>query len=148
MHHHIYVHLSSEDSKDIFPWNTRNRFHVKLPKSLNFTGLWEVGLSELQYPHTFSKAPLNIDICSDLCEDSIIDGTCQSVLRRVAVEGEQNHIVTKMFDAIQYFKVRTGTVNEINIYIREDGQENFTLKSGIVRCTLHFRRFIPRLTLP
>ena len=146
MYHQIYIHVSSDDSRAIFPQNTCNRFYVQLPKSLHFTGVWEVGLCELQYHQTFSEVPVNIDICTPLCEDTVVDGKCQDILRRVNVTGEVNQVITKTFDRVQYFKVTRPTVDHILMYIREDGKDKATLMSGTFRCTLHFRRYVSLLS--
>ena len=147
MHHQFYMRVSNIDSKNLFPFNTCNNFFVQLPNTLNLIGSWEVGLSELQYQHSFSQTPINIDIGTTLCESSIIDGTRQSILRRVKVRGKQGDIIQEIFDRIQYFKVTRLDMDHIYLYIKGDGQDKSSLVDGTVHCTLHFRRYIPRLSL-
>ena len=38
---------------DYFPDNTLTHYKTKLPEMINLQGQWEVGLSEIQYPHTW-----------------------------------------------------------------------------------------------
>lgn len=45
--------LPSNSSLDIFKDNTTSAFTVKLPGEVRLSGLWEVGLAEIHFPHTF-----------------------------------------------------------------------------------------------
>ena len=45
--------LPSNSSADYFPDNTASTFKTQLPKQIDLEGEWEVGLSEIQYQHTW-----------------------------------------------------------------------------------------------
>ena len=49
----FYLTLPSNSSADVYPNNKLNNFTVKLPHAINLQGQWEVGLVEIQYPHTW-----------------------------------------------------------------------------------------------
>ena len=49
----FYLRLPSGNSLDYFPDNTLTQYRVKLPRELTFSGKWEVGLTEIQYPRTW-----------------------------------------------------------------------------------------------
>ena len=50
----FYLTLPSNSSSEFFPENTLTHYYTKLPHSINLTGgQWEVGLAEIQYPHTW-----------------------------------------------------------------------------------------------
>lgn len=42
----FYVRLFSTSSQDIYPENTKTRFTIKLPETLELIGEWECGLVE------------------------------------------------------------------------------------------------------
>lgn len=50
----LYVTLVSDSSKQFFPENKISHFMTQLPSSISLTdGEWEVGLTDLIYPHTW-----------------------------------------------------------------------------------------------
>ncbi len=50
----FYLTLPSNSSADYFPDNTLTNYFTKLPRAIDLTGgQWEVGLVEIQYPHTW-----------------------------------------------------------------------------------------------
>ncbi|CAB4027108.1 Hypothetical predicted protein [Paramuricea clavata] len=50
----FYLTLPSNSSLAYFPSNTVANFRVKLPETIVLPGQWEVALTELHYPHTWS----------------------------------------------------------------------------------------------
>lgn len=65
----FYLTLPSNSSLEYFPGNTLTHYFTRLPQAVNLMGgQWEVGLTEIQYPHTWYNiqgeegwADLNID---------------------------------------------------------------------------------------
>ena len=50
----FYLTLPSNSSLDYFPDNTLTHYWTKLPQAVDLSGgEWEVGLTEIQYPHTW-----------------------------------------------------------------------------------------------
>ena len=50
----FYLTLPSNSSSEFFPENTLTHYLTKLPRPIDLSGgQWEVGLSEIQYPHTW-----------------------------------------------------------------------------------------------
>ena len=49
----FYLTLPSNSSMDVYPDNTMTNFKTKLPNRIELEGRWEVGLVEMQYPHTW-----------------------------------------------------------------------------------------------
>jgi hypothetical protein len=47
----------SNGSAKFFPKNTTAKFVIKLPEELTYAGEWEVGLEEIQYPHSWVNVP-------------------------------------------------------------------------------------------
>lgn len=52
---HFFLTLPSDSSMNIYPNNTVSEFTVNLPQPLDLSGEWEVGLKEIQYPHTWNN---------------------------------------------------------------------------------------------
>ncbi len=49
----FYLTLPSNSSKDFYPDNTLTHYFTKLPQAVDLKGEWEVGLVEIQYPHSW-----------------------------------------------------------------------------------------------
>lgn len=49
----FYITLPSNASAAIFPQNRNSNFTIQLARSLDLPGSWEVGLAEIQYPHSW-----------------------------------------------------------------------------------------------
>ena len=49
----FYLTLPSNSSMDVYPTNTKTDFKTKLPNRIELDGKWEVGLVEIQYPHSW-----------------------------------------------------------------------------------------------
>ena len=49
----FYLTLPSNSSLQFYPENTLTHFTTHLPHTINLQGQWEVGLAEIQYPHTW-----------------------------------------------------------------------------------------------
>ena len=49
----FYMTLPSDSSQQYFPENTISHFTTQLPVPVELNGQWEVGLSEMIYPHTW-----------------------------------------------------------------------------------------------
>ncbi len=50
---HFYLTLPSNASLDVFPDNKTTGYNVKLPKTIDLNGMWEVGLYSISYPYTW-----------------------------------------------------------------------------------------------
>ena len=49
----FYLTLPSNASLDVYPNNTLSDYTTRLFNPIQLTGNWEVGLSEIQYPHCY-----------------------------------------------------------------------------------------------
>lgn len=56
---HFYLTLPSNSSMLFYPSNTVTHFTTRLENPISLTGDWEVGLVELQYPHSWSNLERN-----------------------------------------------------------------------------------------
>ena len=48
-----YLTLPSNSSMNYFPNNTLTHYTTNLPKITDLDGAWEIGLAEIQYPHSW-----------------------------------------------------------------------------------------------
>ena len=53
MESEFYITLPSNSSMQYFPDNKTSNFVTKLSRTLRLDGEWEVGLAEIDYPHTW-----------------------------------------------------------------------------------------------
>lgn len=53
----FYITLPSNSSMQFFPENRTCCYITQLPRSIQLTGEWEVGLAEIHYPLTFASRP-------------------------------------------------------------------------------------------
>ena len=133
----IYLHLSSETSRDYFPWNTNSNFTTKLPFHLTLDpSRWEVALLQIRCPA--SKAKSQILIKSDIIYDVIYQQDMIPILRWMEINTR-----TKLYD-IQvpfYHTLKKKDINQITIKIENpDRQAHSFSNSQAVQCVLHFRK--------
>ena len=55
----MFLTLPSNSSMDIYPENKLSDYMVHLPKEINLSGSWELGLSEILYPNTWYNIDTN-----------------------------------------------------------------------------------------
>ena len=55
----MFLTLPSNSSMDIYPENKLSDYMVHLPKEINLSGSWELGLSEILYPNTWYNIDIN-----------------------------------------------------------------------------------------
>ena len=90
MESEFYVTLPSNSSMQYFPDNKTSNFVTKLSRTLQLDGEWEVGLAEIDYPHTWynvhegknsveSYAPDKFDLVFQIVEYSIQPGYYEKV---------------------------------------------------------------------
>jgi len=51
----FYLHLPSNSSLDTFPKNTLTEYRVCLRQTISLTGIWEVALTDIDYPHSWNN---------------------------------------------------------------------------------------------
>lgn len=121
----MYLYLSSKPSA-IYPENTASNFTVQLPRTIS--GVKECGVIEVRLPNTPQKS---LFVCTDLCEDSIVDNNSLQVLRRVALKTVIPNVVT-------YVPLRVQSFDRICVYILKDSGQIATL-TGETTITLHLQ---------
>ncbi|GFU54458.1 uncharacterized protein TNCV_3024371 [Trichonephila clavipes] len=94
----FYVTLPSDSSMHFFPENKISHFKTQLPSPVCLNGEWEVGLSEIIYPHswlnffTFTRSNFTPN-CGD---------TQAPLLRIVRTKGKDGETISQYYDRPQY----------------------------------------------
>ncbi|GFW98979.1 uncharacterized protein TNCV_1781981 [Trichonephila clavipes] len=74
----FYVTLPSDSSMHFFPENKISHFKTQLPSPVCLNGEWEVGLSEIIYPHSW----LNVNETNNYFLYKVGDGNISSIVKR------------------------------------------------------------------
>ncbi|GFT62946.1 uncharacterized protein TNCV_1607371 [Trichonephila clavipes] len=75
----FYVTLPSDSSMHFFPENKISHFKTQLPSPVCLNGEWEVGLSEIIYPHSW----LNVNETNNYFLYKVGDGNISSTVKRI-----------------------------------------------------------------
>ncbi|GFS59558.1 uncharacterized protein TNIN_195711 [Trichonephila inaurata madagascariensis] len=88
----FYVTLPSDSSMHFFPENKISHFKTQLPSPVYLNGEWEVGLSEIIYPHSW----LNVNETNNYFRYNVYDGNISSTVKGTIDVGSYE----TMFDII------------------------------------------------
>lgn len=130
--------LSSDDGKSFFPNNTSYNFRIKLNRTLQFDGYWVVALTEIKISEVDQKDE-ELFVCSDICQDSFVGTSEQSLLRKIFFEEVNGKNV--IYDNPYYVPVKLGDVQQIHIYIKDKNGDDASFLKRKVSATLHFKKF-------
>ena len=138
---HIFVHLSSFDSIDIYPENVPQNFKVQLPERIRLDGSWTISLAEIEYPGKFlDKKPTFLYFEVDLCETSVVGGQKRSVLRRLHVDTHTNRKNEVTFNPLYDIPIRIQEFESIHVHIREPSWCMASFAGGFVSCTVQLKK--------
>ena len=108
----FYLTLPSNSSMNYFPNNTLTHYTTKLPKIMDLDGTWEIGLAEIQYPHSWynvknKEAWLKVHFYkeSELQKRLVLlpDGYYSSAKRIIkAIEGKRHRTELKSSSVLYY----------------------------------------------
>ena len=123
----FYITLPSNSSLDIFPENRTNSYRVKLAQPVSLPGKWEVGLAEIQYPHTWNTIEKLLEFeyhdpkSNQNHRVSLVPGHYPSV--EAILENIRSRIVE---DVQELYKFEYDKVSRrVSIYVRRDGLLKF-----------------------
>ena len=134
----MFLFVSSEDCKTVFPGNNSAGFTIQLPGIIDLKGTWVCALSEIYLDNKFVNTPNQIVVSSDLIEDSYISDTQWPVLRRIPVVTNQDIDLT--FAEPYYFKIVQHQAHRIHLYLRDQDLQPVQFTSGQLSCVLHLKR--------
>jgi hypothetical protein len=134
-----YVYITSDESNSYFTDNQASNFKVHLNTPLILNGFWKVGLLEFHAKHTKSIKQEALYIFTDICKESILNGTEQPLLRRLEPNGRNfwNYIL----DPVIYLPVKRKVINEFEIDIKTANGSHPSLLMSPLHLTLHFKPY-------
>ena len=95
----FYLHLPSNASLNKFPTNTLTEYRVCLPQTISLTGDWEVALTEIHYPHSWSNVQGNFENRFYLCNQEL-DGVWESLIVPPGYYSSAADLITKINEVI------------------------------------------------
>ena len=134
--------LSSDDGQAFFPNNTSHNFFVKLNRTLQFDGYWVVALTEINTSERKDRKE-ELFVYSDICQDSFVGSSEQSLLRRIFYEDVNNKNI--IYVNPYYVPVKLRDFQHIHIYIKDENGNDVSFLKKKVTITLHLKKF-PFLT--
>lgn len=136
----FYMIVNSDRCSEYFPTNTAYRFSTYLKFPLALTGSWKVALAEIKVSDNRMHADSHRDVYvySSICEESIVDGEKQSLLRRLFHnDGDYATVLPTLF----YVPVKENEIDRFDVYIK-DGDGNYaSFLKGSTSVTLHFKKY-------
>ena len=112
---------------DYFPENTLTHYKTKLPETIHLQGQWEVGLSEIQYPHTW----YNVNHTDAWF--MVRNKTNLSLLDKVTLPSGYYESVEDVIKAMRMITKRTENRKAIDIsYNRVNQKTKFNVKDGYI----------------
>ena len=118
MESEFYVMLPSNSSMQYFPDKKTSNFLTKLPRTLQLDGEWEVGLAEIDYPHTW----YNVREGKNSVEIYVADKWFQEIIIQPGYYEKAQDVI----DAL----LKAGLANATDVVVSHDD----TSKRVTVRC--------------
>jgi hypothetical protein len=134
--------LSSKDSIPYFSENKPHHFTVYLPEPLLFKpNSWTVSLLELEFSYFNIQNNKNIEIYSDITNESLIHGKKRRILRKVSIQPvkDQDTTINKNFLPVIPLLVNGTEIVSITIYICDEFGIPAAFLKDKTDCTLEFR---------
>ena len=141
----FYVTLPSDSSMEYFPNNTISHFVTHLPRPIELTGEWEVGVSEFSFPHTFYNInETNNTYVYDLGDGRIYDGeitpgyynSVKAILNAIRIDAFQD-LIEFSFNPV---------CNCVRISVNHGAK--FMFKDGLAQIMGFYPKFISQPTIP
>lgn len=149
MQNQFYLTLLSNSSMQYFPENTTTRFSTQLPRVIQLSGEWVVGLVEFQYPSTFLSVSEIGDIHVVTSDDEqqsekLFHGNYETIGKLVAKLNKSEILKPKV--VFSYSK----TTKRVSVEIKESTSYSTTRVNNVEFIDPHERenKTIKKLTLP
>ena len=138
----FYVYVRSDEADKYFPENKAFKFIFRLNSPINLEGFWKVALVEFYALNNLRnrKPPSEtLYIYSNICKESIINGSKRSVLRRVFQNDKSGW--KNIFDSPFYLPLNTKYFQEFEIQITTEDLIEATFLKSPIYMTLHFKQY-------
>jgi hypothetical protein len=138
----FYMFVSSNDSIAYFSENKPYHFKVYLPEPVILKPqTWTLGLVEIEFTYSSSNGNRNLEIYTDITNESLIHGKKRRILRRLTIPTPQDKELTinKGFFPIIPMIINTSELVSITLYICDESGKPATFLKGKRDCTLEFK---------
>jgi hypothetical protein len=138
----FYMFLSSNDSIPYFSENKPHHFKVYFPESIILKPQsWTLALVEIEFTYSTTNNNRNIEIYTDITNESLIHGKKRRILRRVTIPTPQDKDLTinKGFFPLIPIIINTTELVSITLYICDEFGKPASFLKGKTDCTLEFK---------
>lgn len=135
----LYLYLSSNSCKDIYPSNNANAFRVKLPQTLHLyeAEKWSVALLDINLPKLEEGyKPGYITLESSVCKPSVYKNGSRQVLHRLYFSQIRKGSPI-MISSPRYVQLNVSHIDTFDMCITDSSGQIEPFKKGTVDCTLH-----------
>ncbi len=133
----IYLRISPEDSNSIHESNNSLDFIVELPYqyAVEPLGGWEMAVVHISMTSDSGGSGGTLYVFCDQIEESVIYSRLKNVLWTINGDSDTMSVIFTP----EYTRLKTSTLSQIRIYIRDQDFAIPTLSKGSVKITLHIR---------
>jgi len=124
--------LRSYDSSRIHSDNKPYDFRVHLPTPFSLSGFWSASLLEFSVKLGNTPTPLDLLVCCNICDDTIVGEKEIPLLRRVYLQNLGNVIYSLPIEV----PLRIGQFGDVHVYIKgADGNEASFIQGDVTVTT-------------
>ena len=133
----IYLYLSSDTSKDIYPDNHAGSFRVKLPQTLYLGGKWTIALLDIDLPKiSQNPKPHHITLQTSISTPCIYKSGLNSVIQRLYFSEVKRGLPVYITNP-RYMPVSINILDTFDMFITDDKGQKVPFEPGSLECTLH-----------
>ena len=134
------MYIYAESGTDLYKENDPSDFRIDLGSALELKGDWEVAVLDIDIPKMKKNySPLYINLYSNICSESIMDGIQRPILYRL-FKGNFRGGKALSITTPRYVPLKSNSLRTIGIYILDHKGEKPSFESGRTTCTLHLRK--------
>jgi hypothetical protein len=135
----MYLYLSSDSCKEIYPSNAPDEFRVRLPQALHLSepDSWSLAILDVHLPR-FSTGykPKFIVFESTVCTPSVYESSLRPILQRLYFHELRRGLPVRILSP-RYVTVNTKDLHTFDLYLRDENGSRISFNSGHLSCTLH-----------
>lgn len=137
----MYIFVKSDDSLQIFPFNTNSHFYVKLSEELSFNNSNKFALYSITLPSFASNNSVReILVLVNVAKESYIGSTKLPIVQRYVLTEDKNHL-NVLFGNEIYVNMKNIHTDVIEITLIDgDTLDLIKFNSGKTYCTFHIKR--------
>ena len=135
----FYVIVNSDRNLDFFPNNKPYRFWTHLTSQLSLKGKWKIALVDVKIDVDVMLEHKDVYIYSNICGESIIDGSLKPLLRRICLRASDTGYYK--FEHLSYVDVIKSELTDFEFYIKDEFNDACTFITQPVSLKLHLKSY-------